>query len=90
MLLLLDIDGRILDLNTWGLSDMANTIENLDRARVLRQARDVWESEAAAKDWLQGPVRALGGKTPVELLDTAEGRRQVSEVLRMIETGDFT
>ncbi|MBY5961639.1 MbcA/ParS/Xre antitoxin family protein [Marinobacter hydrocarbonoclasticus] len=35
---------------------------------MLRQARDVWESEAAAKDWLQSPVRALGGKTPVELL----------------------
>lgn len=69
---------------------MANTIENLDTARVLRLAHEVWESEAAAKKWLQSPVRALGDKIPFELLDTAAGRRQVSEVLLKLETGDFT
>ena len=69
---------------------MVNTFGNLDTARVLRLARNVWESEAAAEAWLHSSVRALDGKTPIELLDTPEGRRRVSEVLRTIESGDFT
>tara|TARA_B100000214_G_scaffold57877_1_gene37391 strand:+ start:4649 stop:4858 length:210 start_codon:yes stop_codon:yes gene_type:complete len=69
---------------------MANIIKNLDTAHVLRQAREIWKSEAATKEWLQSPVPALGGKAPYELLDTPEGRRSVSEVLRKIESGDFS
>jgi len=69
---------------------MANTTGDLDAARIIRQAREVWESKAAAEEWLHSSVRALGGKTPVELLDTLEGRQRVSAVLRLIESGDFT
>lgn len=69
---------------------MANIIGNLDTARVLRQAREVWKSEATTKEWLHSPVPALGGRTPIELLDTAEGRRLVSAVLLKIESGDFS
>lgn len=69
---------------------MMNTIGNLDIVGVLRQAREVWESQAAAEQWLHSPVRALGGSTPFELLDTPEGRRRVSAVLLTIEAGDFS
>jgi putative toxin-antitoxin system antitoxin component (TIGR02293 family) len=69
---------------------MANTTGNLDTARVLRQAFEVWGSRAAANEWLHSPVRALGGKIPMELLGTPEGRCWVSEVLLKIENGDFS
>lgn len=69
---------------------MANITGDLDTASVLRQARDVWESQAAAEEWLHSSVPALGGKTPTELLDTVEGRRWVSEVLLKIESGNFS
>jgi putative toxin-antitoxin system antitoxin component (TIGR02293 family) len=69
---------------------MENVIGNLDTARVLRHAREIWKSEAATKEWLQSPVPALGGKAPNELLDTPEGRRSVSQVLLKIESGDFS
>ncbi|MAL98030.1 MbcA/ParS/Xre antitoxin family protein [Hydrocarboniclastica marina] len=69
---------------------MENIVGNHDTARVLRQAREVWESQVAAEEWLHSPVLALGGKSPIELLNTTEGRCRVSEVLRKIEAGDFS
>lgn len=69
---------------------MANTEGNLDKAQVLRLAREVWESQAAADEWLHSRVPALNGHTPFELLDTPEGRRRVSEVLLKIEFGEFS
>ncbi len=41
-------------------------------AKVLARATDVLEDEAAAKDWLSRPNRALGDVRPLELLDTGK------------------
>lgn len=40
-------------------------------------------------EWLQTPVRALGGRTPYSLISTAEGRDEVEIVLGRIEHGLF-
>lgn len=62
----------------------------LEIARILSICRSVWESQALAETWLKSDVPALCGESPVELLDTHEGRRWVTEVLRKAEEGEFS
>lgn len=59
-------------------------------ARILAQAVDVLGSNEKASQWLQRPNRALGGETPLSLLDTDLGSRQVEEVLGRIEHGVYS
>lgn len=64
--------------------------EVLDAARLIRHAAEVWESKDLAREWLNSPVPALGGERPINLIDTFEGRRWISQVLNKIEHGDFS
>lgn len=64
--------------------------EVLDAVRLLRQAREVWESNELAMQWFRSSVPALGGEQPINLIDTFEGRRWISQVLNKIEHGDFS
>jgi putative toxin-antitoxin system antitoxin component (TIGR02293 family) len=54
-------------------------------ARIIALAKEVFESEATAKDWLNRPNRALGGTKPLELLDTDAGVEQVVDLLNRID-----
>lgn len=58
--------------------------------RVASQASEVLGGEGKAGRWLHTPNRALGGKPPLELLDTDLGSRQVEEVLGRIEHGVYS
>lgn len=40
--------------------------------------------------WLTSPNRALGGKAPLDLLDTDIGRQQVHDVLTRLNHGLFS
>lgn len=52
---------------------------------VFQQLREVFSSDAAVEAWLLKPDKALGGKTPTELLKSEDGRKQVEAlVLRMV------
>lgn len=64
--------------------------EVLDAVRVLRQSLQVWESRELAMQWLNAPTAALDGVCPIQLFDTFEGRRWVSQVLNKIEHGEFS
>ncbi len=56
-------------------------------ARIVALAkRFVGEGEAASR-WLKRPNRALGGRTPLELMDTEPGARAVENVLGRIAYG---
>lgn len=44
----------------------------------------------AAKDWLSEPHTALGGMTPIELMATEAGAREVEEVLQRIDYGVYS
>jgi len=55
--------------------------------RIASQAAEVLGGDQKASCWLHTPNRALGGKLPLELLDTDLGSRQVEEVLGRIERG---
>ena len=54
---------------------------------VIARASEVLGSRAAAQRWLARPVPALGGKTPLSLLDTSLGWERVKQVLGRIEHG---
>ena len=56
-------------------------------ARVIAQAEMIFDSDEQARAWLLRPNRALGQVTPLSLLDTDEGSRQVEAVLGRIEHG---
>ncbi len=63
--------------------------EMLDTIRLYKQAVELFGDIESAKAWLNTPVVALKGEKPVSLLDTYEGRKWVSQVLRKIEYGEF-
>ena len=54
---------------------------------VLDRATDVLGSRAAGRAWLTRATPALGGKTPLSLLDTSLGWAEVKQVLGRIEHG---
>ncbi len=70
------------------------TAEESDRlarvARVLAHAVDTLETREAAVDWLKSPIPALGGATPLSLLDTDTGIREVQRILGRIDHGVFS
>ncbi|WP_058557153.1 antitoxin Xre/MbcA/ParS toxin-binding domain-containing protein [Thiohalocapsa sp. ML1] len=58
-------------------------------ARVIARAEQVFEEPAAAIDWLKSANAALGGATPLSLLDTDIGAEGVMDTLGRIEHGVF-
>jgi putative toxin-antitoxin system antitoxin component (TIGR02293 family) len=74
--------------------DQRLTSEESDRlARVLRvyaRSEDALGDPDRAYRWLRKPNRALGGKTPLELLSSEAGARAVEKVLGRLEHGVFS
>lgn len=58
-------------------------------ARTVERAEAVFEDADAALAWLQSPNAALGGNTPLSLLDTDLGADSVHDTLGRIEHGVF-
>ena len=56
-------------------------------SRVFNRALEVLEEEDAARRWIARENRALGGVTPLSLLDTEAGYESVLDTLSRIETG---
>jgi putative toxin-antitoxin system antitoxin component (TIGR02293 family) len=60
-------------------------------AAVYRAALQLFEGdEAAARDWLRQPARALAGNTPLEQLDTEAGAGAVQDLIGRLEHGVYT
>jgi putative toxin-antitoxin system antitoxin component (TIGR02293 family) len=58
--------------------------------RIFFEAAEVLGAEAKAAHWLKGRVRALGGKTPLECMETCLGIRQVEGILWRIRDGVYS
>jgi putative toxin-antitoxin system antitoxin component (TIGR02293 family) len=58
-------------------------------AQVIERAVEVFEDERAAMSWLKNPNAALGGSSPLSLLDTELGAVAVASTLGRIEHGVF-
>jgi putative toxin-antitoxin system antitoxin component (TIGR02293 family) len=69
------------------------TVEESDRvlrvARLLSQAKSVYDSHDRALAWLRRPHPRLRGRTPLEMLKTDTGSRMVEELLVQIDEGMF-
>ncbi|MEI4488749.1 MbcA/ParS/Xre antitoxin family protein [Frigidibacter sp. MR17.14] len=63
--------------------------DNISIARVSEQAASVLGSTQAADEWLAEPALALGGRCPTDLLTTAAGLKEVSDLLVRMEFGVY-
>ena len=61
----------------------------LDMLRVVSRAVHVFGTLDRANEWLDVALPALGGRRPIDLCDTFQGRRLVSDAIRRIEYGEF-
>lgn len=60
-------------------------------SRLFGRALDLFDGNAeAAKSWLLGPQRALGGAVPLEIARTEVGAREVERLIGRLEQGVFT
>jgi uncharacterized protein (DUF2384 family) len=58
-------------------------------ADVLQAGRMLFTTDSGLALWLCEPVQALGGKVPLRVMRTADGRRQVASILRAIAHGVY-
>jgi putative toxin-antitoxin system antitoxin component (TIGR02293 family) len=69
----------------------ALTPEQSDRlirfARAIAGAEETFGSPEKAAIWLRRPTAALGDQSPISLLDTGEGCREVERLLGRIDHG---
>ena len=57
---------------------------------LMAHALDTFGDDRKAKSWLSTPNPALDNQEPIRLVGTAEGVRQVDEVLTRIDYGIFS
>ena len=72
-----------------GLLSPVQSDRLLRASQVLDHARGVFDDDQDAVAWLSMPNHALSGETPLSLMDTDAGVRQVDDVLTRIEFGVF-
>jgi putative toxin-antitoxin system antitoxin component (TIGR02293 family) len=58
-------------------------------ARLQDRAIEVFGAKDRAIDWCYSAIAGLGGRRPIDLLETRPGRRAVFEELGRIEHGVF-
>jgi putative toxin-antitoxin system antitoxin component (TIGR02293 family) len=58
--------------------------------RVMAKARETLQNVEKAERWLRSSNRALGGRTPMETLQTESGARLVENVLGRIAHGVYS
>jgi putative toxin-antitoxin system antitoxin component (TIGR02293 family) len=56
-------------------------------ARIVALSKQYIGNEESATHWLKRPNRALGGRVPLEIIDTELGAREVENVLGRIAYG---
>ncbi len=60
------------------------------KGAIIARLEEVFGSREKSEVWLNEPNRALNMQTPLDLLDTDEGAKQVEDVLIRIEHGVFS
>jgi len=71
-------------------ADLENESERAARLmRVFVRAVDVLNSEDKARGWMSQSLAVLGGHTPLSLMASEQGAREVEQVLGRLEHGVF-
>jgi putative toxin-antitoxin system antitoxin component (TIGR02293 family) len=68
--------------------DEADALARL--VRVVMHARDTFEKDDVADEWLHSQNPALGNRIPIEMARTDMGAREVDAVLTRIEYGVYS
>lgn len=72
-----------------GILDM-DTIDKLSSLfKLYQRGLEVFEDQEDFEDWLKTKIISLGGKKPISLLKTENGRAAVSDTLGRIEHGVY-
>lgn len=57
-------------------------------SRLFERATSMYEGDqAGAREWLETPIPALGGQSPLDLAQTEPGAREVEDLIGRIERG---
>lgn len=56
---------------------------------VFSAGMAMFENETALALWLCTPAHSLGGKVPLDFMQSAKGRRRVASILRAIDEGVY-
>lgn len=67
--------------------DKASLLE--DQARVIRLAQQVFGDGQKATRWLTKPKEHFLGRSPMQMLETARGLKQVEKLLIELQEGYF-
>ena len=72
---------RVIPLRPAGEFDEGDEV-NRRIAELTRLAGEVFRRQDKAERWLRRPLRELGGISPLEMMETPAGARQVELMLR--------
>lgn len=85
----LNINAQTLRKRKSQMLSPAEAEKSLRVARVFGLASEVLGSEDDARQWVNDQIPALGGKRPLELLDTDVGTQEVTNLLQCIKWGMY-
>lgn len=69
--------------------DTVSSERLLQLRNLYRHGEEVFEDVEKFKRWMRRPLTVLGGKAPIELLDTSMGFQLINDELLRIEYGVF-
>ena len=72
------------------LLDVYKSEQAIEIAQVISKCLDIFGTKENMQQWLSSPVIALGGKKPIDLLDTSFGIRMIFTVLSRLEHGVYS
>lgn len=82
-----DFDGPSLNVREPEEGDLPATLEPDSIVEVAARAVEVFGTREKALRWLKTPVRSLGGRTPLSLLNSPDGVARVQDTLGRVEHG---
>lgn len=71
--------------SNWG----DDVMKAASRTAIRKQAELLFGSRAEARAWLARPAMALEQRRPIDLLETEQGRRIMSNLLTQLEYGVY-
>lgn len=72
------------------LLDVYKSEQAIEIAQVISKCLDIFGTKENMQQWLSSSVIALGGKRPIDLLDTSFGIRMIFTVLHRLEHGVYS
>jgi putative toxin-antitoxin system antitoxin component (TIGR02293 family) len=72
------------------LLDVYKSEQAIEIAQVISKCLDIFGTKENMQQWLSSSVIALGGKKPIDLLDTSFGIRMINTVLSRLEHGVYS